>query len=220
MQSVSSRSGLSVPWARPRIQSALRPPCGPLVRCCVDGRGAVVPGSPASDRRGSVAAAARATVARSAGPLRPWRAVHERSVRWETDATWAKLLERVPQNALAGPAHPAPGQELGRSRVGLSTQVHLAADGRVHRWESSSHRETSTDTVVDTALDPMQVPCSSMGRPCRRRAMVIADETHCSRAIRPGLRRRGHPPNEPTRPPTDVAADRLTYDRPSSTPTG
>lgn len=81
---------------------------------------------------------------------------------------------------------------LGRSRGGLTTKVHLAADGRglpLAIVVTPGHVNDST--VFDTVLDAMRVPRLSAGRPRRRPETVIADKACASRAIRTGLRRRG-----------------------------
>ncbi|WP_210570600.1 IS5 family transposase [Streptomyces sp. GESEQ-4] len=96
------------------------------------------------------------------------------------------------QDELEDPPHPTPGQALGRSRGGLTTKVHLAADGRglpLAIVVTPGHVNDST--VFDTVLDAMRVPRLSAGRPRRRPETVIADKACASRAIRTGLRRRG-----------------------------
>lgn len=91
--------------------------------------------------------------------LGPFRTAHERLIRWAVDGTWQNVLTAVPAAADAGddigwtvsvdstvvrrPAafrrstHKGAGgrsepadHALGRSRGGLSTKVHLAADDR------------------------------------------------------------------------------------------
>jgi hypothetical protein len=96
--------------------------------------------------------------------------------------------------------HPTRGQTLGRSRGGLTTKVHLAADGRgrplaIVVTPGNVNDSTVFDTVQDAVLDAVRVPRLSAGRPRRRPETVIAAKAYSSRAIRPagpaGLRRRG-----------------------------
>ncbi|MGW5679831.1 IS5 family transposase [Streptomyces sp. NPDC003860] len=92
------------------------------------------------------------------------------------------------QDELEDPPHPAPGQALGRSRGGLTTKVHLAADGRGLPLAIVVTPGNANDSTV---LDSVRVPRLSAGRPRRRPETVIADKAYSSRAIRTGLRRRG-----------------------------
>ncbi|MFJ4859151.1 IS5 family transposase [Streptomyces sp. NPDC088730] len=88
--------------------------------------------------------------------------------------------------------HPTLGQALGRSRGGLTTKVHLAADGRgLPLAIVVTPGNVNDSTVFDTVLDAVRVPRLSVGRPRRRPETVIADKAYSSRAIRAGLRRRG-----------------------------
>lgn len=96
------------------------------------------------------------------------------------------------QDELEDPPHPAVGQALGRSRGGLTTKVHLAADGRgLPLAIVVTPGNVNDSTFFDTVLDAVRVPRLSAGRPRRRPETVIADKAYSSRAIRTGLRRRG-----------------------------
>ncbi|WP_131763105.1 IS5 family transposase, partial [Actinomadura fibrosa] len=87
-----------------------------------------------------------------------------------------------------GPA----GEALGRSRGGLSSKIHLAADGRCRvlsflvtpgQWGDSPQFVAVLDAIGVARLGP--------GRPRRRPDHVLADKAYSSRANRAYLRRRG-----------------------------
>ncbi|MGA5124384.1 IS5 family transposase [Streptomyces pseudogriseolus] len=89
-------------------------------------------------------------------------------------------------------SHSMLGQALGRSRGGLTTKVHLAADGRgLPLAIVVTPGNVNDSTVFDTVLEAVRVPRLSAGRPRRKPETVIADRAYSSRAIRAGLRRRG-----------------------------
>ncbi|MEU8825697.1 IS5 family transposase [Streptomyces sp. NPDC048636] len=93
---------------------------------------------------------------------------------------------------LEDPPHQAPGQALGRSRGGLTTKVHLAADGRgLPLVVVLTPGNVNDSTVFESVLGAVRVPRQTVGRPRRRPEAVIADKAYSSRAIRSGLRRRG-----------------------------
>jgi transposase len=85
-----------------------------------------------------------------------------------------------------------PEHALGRSRGGLTTKVHGAADGRcrslaVHVTAGQTH-----DTIGFAAvLAGIRVPRTGAGRPRTRPDRVVADKAYSSRANRTLLRRRG-----------------------------
>ncbi|WP_424851836.1 transposase [Streptomyces sp. SAI-170] len=68
---------------------------------------------------------------------------------------------------------------LGRSRGGLSTKIHLAADDRARPLALAVTAGQPGDTP---AL--RRVPRTCPGRPRTRPAMVLADRAYSSRAIR------------------------------------
>ncbi|MFJ3233639.1 IS5 family transposase [Streptomyces sp. NPDC086787] len=107
-------------------------------------------------------------------------------------AAGARKKGALAQDELEDPLHPTLGQALGRSRGGLTTKVHLAADGRgLPLAIVVTPGNVNDSTVFDTVLDAVRVPRLSAGRPRRRPETVIADKAYSSRAIRTGLRRRG-----------------------------
>jgi transposase len=74
---------------------------------------------------------------------------------------------------------------------GLTTKVHLAADGRgLPLAIVVTPGRVNDSTMFDTVLDAVRVPRPWAGRPRRRPESVIADKAYSSRAIRLGLRRR------------------------------
>ena len=93
---------------------------------------------------------------------------------------------------LEDPQRSAARQALGRSRGGLTTKVHLAADGRgLPLSLVVTAGNVNDSTMFDAVLDAIKVPRATVGRPRRRPDRVLADKAYSSRAIRAGLRRRG-----------------------------
>ena len=83
-------------------------------------------------------------------------------------------------------------EALGRSRGGLSTKIHLAADARcrpVARVLSAGQRHDSI--AFDAVMSDVRVARPGRGRPRTRPDRVLADKAYSNRAIRSALRRRG-----------------------------
>jgi transposase len=81
---------------------------------------------------------------------------------------------------------------LGRSRGGLTTKVHLAADRRcrpVARVITAGQRNDAV--VFNAVMDRVRIHRRGPGRPRTRPGRVLADKAYSSRAIRSSLRRRG-----------------------------
>ena len=81
---------------------------------------------------------------------------------------------------------------MGRSRGGLTTKVHLAADRRcrpVARVITAGQRNDAV--VFDAVMDRIHIHRRGRGRPRTRPGRVLADKAYSSRAIRGSLRRRG-----------------------------
>jgi transposase len=96
---------------------------------------------------------------------------------------------------------------LGRSRGGLTTKVHLAADRRcrpVARVISAGQRGDAV--VFDAVMDRVRVLRCGRGRPRTRPGRILADNAYSSRAIRNSLRRRGIAATIPE--PADQQANR------------
>jgi transposase len=85
-----------------------------------------------------------------------------------------------------------PGREsLGRSRGGLTTKIHLAADSRcrpIARITTAGHRHDSL--AFTPLLAAIRIGRRGPGRPRTRPGQVLADKAYSSRAIRAYLRRR------------------------------
>ncbi|MGV9601875.1 IS5 family transposase [Streptosporangium sandarakinum] len=80
---------------------------------------------------------------------------------------------------------------LGRSRGGLTTRIHLAADGRGLPLAFVLTGGNVNDCTRFTAvMEAIRIPRPDPGRPRTRPAHVIADKGYGSRAIRTHLRRR------------------------------
>lgn len=96
-------------------------------------------------------------------------------------------------------AHCEPADHaLGRSRGGLSTKVHLAADGRARPLAFTVTAGQAGDApAFETVMSRIRVPRRGPGRPRTRPLAVLAvlavlaDRAYSSRAIRSHLRRRG-----------------------------
>ncbi|CAL9661241.1 IS5 family transposase ISBli8 [Streptomyces sp. enrichment culture] len=80
---------------------------------------------------------------------------------------------------------------LGRSRGGLSTKVHLAADGGARPPAFTVTAGQAGDApAFETVMSHIRVPRSGVGRPRIRPPVVLADRAYSSRAVRNHLRRR------------------------------
>jgi transposase len=88
---------------------------------------------------------------------------------------------------------PRPGREaLGRSRGGLSTTVHLAADRRcrpVARILTPGQHGDCPQLI--SLLEAVRIARRGTGRPRSRPGAAMADKAYSSAASRAGLRRRG-----------------------------
>ncbi|WP_367046955.1 IS5 family transposase [Streptomyces sp. Je 1-332] len=149
----------------------------------------------------------------------PWQTVFDRFTRWARDGTWHRVLValqaradadgdldwlvgvdstvvRAHQHAAGGREKGAPAGEphdhaLGRSRGGLSTKVHLAADGRCRPIAFVVTAGQAGDAPqFERVMAAIRVP-RPVGRPRVRPDTVLADRAYSSRAIRAHLRRRG-----------------------------
>ncbi|MBK3589544.1 IS5 family transposase, partial [Streptomyces sp. MBT57] len=81
---------------------------------------------------------------------------------------------------------------LGRSRGGLTTKIHLAADGQGRPLALMLTAGQRHDSVMAQALlERIRVPRTGPGRPRSTPDHVVADKAYSSRAFRVYLRRRG-----------------------------
>lgn len=113
---------------------------------------------------------------------------------WTGSWQWTPASS-VPTSTLPGPVKGAlPGEPhdhvLGRSRGGLTTKVHLAADGRCRPLAFVLTPGQAGDAPAFTSvMAALRVP-RAFGRPRTRPDTVLADKAYSSRAIRDHLRRR------------------------------
>ncbi|WP_419248241.1 IS5 family transposase [Streptomyces virginiae] len=148
-----------------------------------------------------------------------WRGVYNRLRMWAIDGTWERVftaliaqadaddnlswavsvdstIVRAHQHAAGARKKGAPISEpddhaIGRSRGGLTTKIHLAADGNCRPLTFLLTAGQAGDAPAFTdVMDQLRVP-RQRGRPRTRPDMVLADKAYSSRAIRKHLRRRG-----------------------------
>jgi transposase len=96
---------------------------------------------------------------------------------------------------------------LGRSRGGLTTELHLAADGRGRPLAillSPGHRNDSV--CARPLLERIRVPCPGPGRPRCRPGHLVADKAYSSRGFRAYLRQARMVYEHPVYTPESVAA--------------
>ncbi|MFJ8449049.1 IS5 family transposase [[Kitasatospora] papulosa] len=151
--------------------------------------------------------------------LGPFQTAHKRLIRWALDGTWEMILTallaaadadddidwtvsldstviRAHQHAAGARKRGRPSGEpadhaLGRSRGGLSTKVHLAADGHARPLAFTITAGQAGDApAFETVMSRIRIPRVGPGRPRTRPLAVLADRAYSSRAIRSYLRRR------------------------------
>jgi transposase len=106
------------------------------------------------------------------------------------------------------PAAKASREALGRSRGGLTSKIHLAADSRcrpVSRVTTAGHRHDSL--AFEPVMAGIRIGRRDKGRPRTRPGQVLGDKAYSSRAIRTHLRRRRITATIPE--PTDQQNNRL-----------
>ncbi|WP_411135660.1 IS5 family transposase [Streptomyces sp. C10] len=153
--------------------------------------------------------------------LGSFQTAHKRLLRWAVDGTWERIFTavlaaadaddevawtvsvdstvcRAHQHAAGGRQKGAIGRSepadhaRGRSRGGMSTQVHLASDGRARPLALIVTAGQAGDAPAFEALMArVRVPRTGLGRPRTQPTAVLADRAYSSRAIRGQLRRRG-----------------------------
>ncbi|MFI8917386.1 IS5 family transposase [Streptomyces sp. NPDC053513] len=163
-----------------------------------------------------------------------WKGAHNRLRKWAADGTREKVftallaqadaegdldwivsvdstIVRAHQHAAGARPKGAPAGEpdhhaLGRSRGGLTTKIHLAADGRCRPLAFVLTPGQAGDApAFPQVMARLRVP-RPLGRPRITPDVVLADEAYSSRAIRDHLRRRGIRAVIPQ--PSDQAANR------------
>nr|WP_245684461.1 IS5 family transposase [Streptomyces roseoverticillatus] len=148
-----------------------------------------------------------------------WKGAYTRLRNWAIDGTWERVftallaqadadedlewvvavdstIVRAHQHAAGARKKGAPAGEpvdraLGRSRGGLTTKIHLAADGRCRPLCFVLTPGQAGDApAFGQVMAAIRVP-RPVGRPRVRPDAVLADKAYSSRAIRDHLRRRG-----------------------------
>ncbi|MCX5274645.1 IS5 family transposase [Streptomyces virginiae] len=180
--------------------------------------------------------------------LGPFQTAHKRLIRWAVDGTWQEILTavlaaadavddidwtvsvdstvvRAHQHSAGARKNGAEGRDepadhaLGRSRGGLSTKVHLAADGRARPLALTVTAGQAGDApAFEAVMSRIRVPRGGPGRPRTRPLAVLADRAYSSRAIRAHLRRRGIRAVIPQ--PSDQVGHRLRRGRRGGRPPG
>ncbi|MFF8968891.1 IS5 family transposase [Streptomyces sp. NPDC014995] len=179
--------------------------------------------------------------------LGSFQTAHKRLIRWAVDGTWEMILAavlaaadadddidwtvsvdstvvRAHQHAAGAlktgrPTPASADHALGRSRGGLSTKVHLAADGRARPLAFTVTAGQAGDApAFETVMSRIRVPRTGPGRPRTRPLAVLADRAYSSRAIRSHLRRRGIRAVIPQ--PSDQVGHRLRRGRLGGRPPG
>ncbi|MFE4970390.1 IS5 family transposase [Streptomyces sp. NPDC056660] len=148
-----------------------------------------------------------------------WKGAYNRLRNWAIDGTWERVftallaqadaeedldwvvavdstIVRAHQHAAGARKKEAPAGEpddhaIGRSRGGLTTKVHLAADSKCRPLAFVLTPGQAGDApAFETVMRALRVP-RPVGRPRIRPVTVLADKAYSSRAIRAHLRRRG-----------------------------
>ncbi|MFB8400744.1 IS5 family transposase [Streptomyces sp. NPDC055912] len=163
-----------------------------------------------------------------------WKGAHNRLRKWAADGTWEKAfttllaqadaegdlnwvvavdstIVRAHQHAAWARQKGAPAGEpqdhaLGRSRGGLTTKIHLAADGNYRPLASILTPGQAGDAPAFPAVMAHSGVPRPIGRPRIAPDSIVADKPHSSSASRTHLCRRGIRAVIPQ--PSDQAANR------------
>ncbi|WP_443076402.1 IS5 family transposase [Streptomyces sp. NBC_01725] len=147
-----------------------------------------------------------------------WKGAHNRLRMWAADGTWEKVFTallaqadaegdldwvvavdstvvRAHQHAAGarqkGPRPASRDHALGRSRGGLTTKIHLAADSRCRPLAFAVTPGQAGDApAFPQIMARLRVP-RPIGRPRTTPEAILADKAYSSRAIRSHLRQRG-----------------------------
>lgn len=91
-------------------------------------------------------------------------------------------------------------EALGRSRGGLSTKIHLSADGKARPLSLVlSEGQRNESLYLEPVLDAIRVPKSGRGRPRKRPKRLRCDKGYSHGRCRKALKRRGIPAMIPER---------------------
>ncbi len=118
--------------------------------------------------------------------------------------TWTRGARSNDKKSITRPSR----EGLGRSRGGLTSKIHLAADTRcrpISRVTSAGHRHDSL--AFEPVMAGIRIRRRGRGRPRTRPGRVLGDKAYSSRAIRSHLRRRRITAVIPE--PADQRKDRL-----------
>jgi transposase len=102
-------------------------------------------------------------------------------------SSWAQGAGSNDKKSAAKPAR----ESLGRSRGGLTSKIHLAADTRcrpITRVTTAGHRHDSL--AFEPVMAGIRIRRRGRGRPRTRPGQVLGDKAYSSRAIRSHLRQR------------------------------
>jgi transposase len=100
--------------------------------------------------------------------------------------------DKNPDTAAASTGGGRDRETLGRSRGGLSTKIHLAADSRARPLARVTSAGQRNDALgFEPVMARLRVARPGPGRPRTRPGRVLADKAYSSRGIRSHLRRRG-----------------------------
>ncbi|WP_199819205.1 IS5 family transposase [Streptomyces sp. NRRL S-378] len=153
------------------------------------------------------------------GEFGSWKGAYSRLRNWAIDGTWERVFTTllaqadadedlswvvsVDSTVVRAHQHAAGARKkglqptsqrdhaIGRSRGGLTTKIHLAADGNCRPLAFVLSAGQAGDAPAFTeVMARLRVP-RRVGRPRIRPDMVLADKAYSSRAIREHLRRRG-----------------------------
>ncbi len=119
-------------------------------------------------------------------------------------SSWAQGAGSNDKKPAAKPSR----ESLGRSRGGLTSKIHLAADSRarpISRVITAGHRHDSL--AFEPVMAGIRIRRRGPGRPRTRPGQVLGDKAYSSRAIRSHLRRRRITATIPE--PSDQRANRL-----------
>jgi transposase len=144
----------------------------------------------------------------------PWKTVANRFYRWRQAGIWQRVFAALLQQAdqvgsldwklqfvdsttirvhqHAAGARTGADEAVGRSRGGLTTKVHLRADGHgrpVAMLLTAGHRHDTTAFIP--LLQASRVKRPGRGRPRSRPQRIVADKGHTSRHIRRYCRQHG-----------------------------
>ncbi|MFF8709156.1 IS5 family transposase [Streptomyces albidoflavus] len=160
----------------------------------------------------------------------PWATLHTRFRRWAADGTFDRMLRAaqakadaagdiewlvsVDSTVVRAHQHGAGARKgglgdpaLGRSRGSLTSEIHLACDGRGRPLGFVVTGGNTNDCTRFTAvMEAIRVPRIGPGRPRLRPDHVLGDKGYSSKAIRTWPRLRGIPHTIPER--TDQVRNR------------